>query len=1216
MFHTVLIANRGEIAVRIAKTLRKMGIKSVAIYSDADCNSAHVSACDKAVCLGGNTAAESYLQADKILAIAKQTGAQAIIPGYGFLSENASFCEACEANGIAFCGPTPQQIREFGLKHTAREIAHKAGVPLTPGTGLLDSLQDAVGSAAQLGYPVMLKSTAGGGGIGLTRCNNETELVQAYESVKRLGQNFFSDSGVFLECFVDNARHVEVQIFGDGKGNVLALGERDCSLQRRNQKVVEETPAPNLPTATREKLLEASVSLGKAVNYRSAGTIEYIYDAERDAFYFLEVNTRLQVEHPITEACTGIDLVEWMIQTAAEEAPDLNIEIRPQGAAIEVRLYAEDPVRDFQPSPGVLTDVTFADADDSLELRVDTWVSTGTEVSPYYDPMIAKIIVHGADRADALLKMRKALNATRVAGIATNLDYLRQIISSDFFIAGDVATTKLASFIYQPPAVEVIQPGTYTSVQDYPGRVGYWSVGVPPSGPMDDYAFRLANRIVGNHSDAAALEITLVGPKLRFHQDTIIALTGASSPAKLDGELIEFWSPIVVKAGQVLDVGKAETGCRSYLAVRNGFDVPQYLGSRSTFVLGQFGGHAGRVLRATDILPISNPAIAACTTPAPTYEPAAAPAELIPDYVNADQGAREWEIGVLYGPHGSPDFFTDEAIEMFFNTAWEVHYNSNRLGIRLNGPKPTWTRSDGGEAGLHPSNIHDTEYAVGSINFTGDMPVILTKDGPSLGGFVCPATIVKAELWKVGQVKPGDKIRFKSLSFDEALAMELATDIAIDQLALPAANQQLLMAESEESFGSCILAQLPEKDSRPLVTYRQAGDKYILLEYGENILDLRLRLRVHALMEALKQSPINGVIELSPGVRSLQINYDSRTIHQRDLVAALLAIEHTLPDAAELSVQSRVVYLPMAFEDSATLDAVARYRQSVRDTAPWLPSNTEFMRRINGLDSIDQVKQILFDASYMVLGLGDVYLGAPCAVPVDPRHRLLTSKYNPARTYTAEGTVGIGGVYMCIYGMDSPGGYQLVGRTLPIWNKFLKNSAFENNEPWLLKFFDRVRYYEVTEEQLTEQREAFRQGRLAIRIEEETFNLAVYEAFLAENADSIAAFKTRQQHAFEKEVALWQADEEKQLEAALEVKINSGVIDVDGHAVTADISGNIWRLLVQPGDTVAIDQPLLIVEAMKMEFSVYADRAARVGAIHCEPGKQVNAGDLLLVLEE
>lgn len=1210
MLKTVLIANRGEIAVRIAKTLKKMGIESVAVYSDADRNSAHVTACDKAICLGGNTAAESYLKADLILAAAKATGAQAIIPGYGFLSENAKFCEQCEAEGIAFCGPTPAQIREFGLKHTSREIAEKAGVPLTPGTGLLNSIEEAVSSAGQLGYPVMLKSTAGGGGIGLTRCNNEEELIAAYESVKRLGQNFFSDSGVFLERFVDNARHVEVQIFGDGKGNVLALGERDCSLQRRNQKVVEETPAPNLPAATRDKLLAASKSLGEAVNYRSAGTIEYIYDAARDAFYFLEVNTRLQVEHPITEACTGVDLVEWMILTAAGTPPKLDIEITPKGAAIEVRLYAEDPVRDFQPSPGVLTDVFFSEP-----ARIDTWVSTGTEVSPYYDPMIAKIIVYGKDRADAINKMKTALNETRAAGIATNLDYLRQIIATDFFGSGDVATNKLASFEYKAPVVEVLQPGTYTSVQDYPGRVGLWSIGVPPSGPMDDYAFRLANRIVGNHESAAALEYTIIGPKLKFHRDATIALTGAISPAKIDGQLIPFWQPVAIKAGQILEIGKADQGCRGYLAVRNGFDVPVYLGSRSTFALGQFGGHAGRTLRATDMLPISNPDIAACTTPAPVYEAAAAPVALIPPYFLKTEGPNEWEIGVLYGPHGAPDFFQPEAIDMFFSTAWEVHYNSNRLGIRLNGPKPTWTRSDGGEAGLHPSNIHDTEYAIGSINFTGDMPVILTKDGPSLGGFVCPVTIVKAELWKVGQVKPGDKIRFKRLSFDTALAMELSIDRAIESLSAQPAVLPIPIVKPENTISECIVASLPPKGSRPLVSYRQAGDKYILLEYGDNILELSLRLRVYALMEALKASPISGVIELSPGVRSLQINYDSRVIHQRDLINQLLIIEETLGDARDTKVPSRIVYMPMAFEDSATLDAVARYRQSVRDTAPWLPSNTEFMRRINGLDSVEQVKQILFDTSYMVLGLGDVYLGAPCAVPVDPRHRLLTSKYNPARTYTAEGTVGIGGVYMCIYGMDSPGGYQLVGRTLPIWNKFLKNPVFKDGEPWLLKFFDRVRYYEVTEEELTAQREAFREGRLSLRIEESYFSLAEHEQFLQDNAASIAEFKTKQQAAFTKEVALWQADEEKQIDAALQAKVSTGPIEVDGHAITADISGNIWKLLVEPGQLVEADQPLLIVEAMKMEFSVYADRTAKVSAVHCSPGKQVNAGDLLLVLE-
>lgn len=1205
MFTTVLIANRGEIAVRIARTLRTLGIRSVAVYSDADRNSAHVSVCDQAICLGGDSAADSYLRGDLILAAARQSGAQAIIPGYGFLSENAAFAEQCEAAGIAFCGPTPKQIRQFGLKHRAREIAQAAGVPLTPGTGLLGSLDEALAAARRLGYPLMLKSTAGGGGIGLTRCDDEAALINAYESVKRLGESFFSDSGVFLECFIDNARHVEVQIFGDGRGNVIALGERDCSLQRRNQKVVEETPAPHLPATTRERLLDASVKLGQAVAYRSAGTVEYIYDAARDAFYFLEVNTRLQVEHPITEACTGVDLVEWMIRTAAGEPPALaEFTPQPQGAAIEVRLYAEDPVRDFQPSPGRLTEVQFpADA------RVDTWVASGTEVSPYYDPMIAKIIVHGSDRRDAILRMRQALDQTRIAGIASNLDYLRSILAADFFLEGEVSTSRLADFQWQPPVIEVLQPGTSSSVQDYPGRTGYWSIGVPPSGPMDDYAFRLANRIVGNHASAAALEFTLIGPTLRFHCDALIALTGAPSDALLDGQPVAFWTPVAVTAGQVLEVGRAEQGCRSYLAVRNGLDVPLYLGSRSTFALGQFGGHAGRTLRAADMLPISNPAVAACDTPAPCHAPAPAPSELIPAY------GRDWEIGVLYGPHGAPDFFTEEAIEMFFDTAWEVHYNSNRLGIRLNGPKPTWTRSNGGEAGLHPSNIHDTEYAVGSINFTGDMPVILTQDGPSLGGFVCPVTIVRAELWKVGQVKPGDRIRFRRLSFDTALAMEQATDASIAALQAHPPAPELPEPVRDHGLSECILACLPPSGSRPLVTYRQAGDRYILLEYGENVLDLRLRLRVHALMEALRAAPVEGIIELSPGVRSLQINYDSRQLHQRDLVAHLLELEAALPDAASMRVPSRIVHLPMAFEDSATLDAVARYRQSVRDTAPWLPSNTEFMRRINGLDSIEAVREVLYSASYLVLGLGDVYLGAPCAVPVDPRHRLLTSKYNPARTYTAEGTVGIGGVYMCIYGMDSPGGYQLVGRTLPIWNRQPQHPAFVKGEPWLLKFFDQVRYYPVSEEELDQQRQAFREGRLEVRVEDSWFDLAEHERFLEANADSIAQFRARQQAAFEQEVALWQAEEATQVEQALQRPSQPAQIEFDGHAVTADISGNIWKLLVEPGQEVEAGHPLLIVEAMKMEFAVHADRRARVSSIHCAAGKPVNAGDLLLVLD-
>ncbi|QCR34644.1 urea carboxylase [Nissabacter sp. SGAir0207] len=1206
MFTTVLIANRGEIACRAIRTLKRLGIASVAVYAEPDRNAPHVSEADIAIALGGEKPSESYLDSDKILAAARASGAQAIYPGYGFLSESAAFAEACEAAGIAFIGPSAGQIREFGLKHRARELAAAAGVPMTPGTGLLADLATALAAAEQIGYPVMLKSTAGGGGIGLTRCDDAAALQAAWEGVKRLGEQFFCDAGVFLERFIDRARHIEVQIFGDGHGRVVALGERDCSLQRRNQKVVEETPAPHLPAATRTALLQAAVALGESVNYRSAGTVEFIYDPAQGAFYFLEVNTRLQVEHPVTELVTGLDLIECMVQVAAGGTPDwLRLAQAPRGAAIEVRLYAEDPLRNFQPSPGVLTDVHFPEG-----VRVDGWVSTGSEVSAFYDPMIAKLIVYGEDRPQALARLAEALNATRLHGIATNLDYLRQVIATDAFRHGEVWTRMLDHFTYRPQAIEVLQPGTYSSVQDYPGRLGYWDIGVPPSGPMDDFAFRLANRIVGNPPEAAGLEFTLQGPTLRFHADALIALTGADAPADLDGEPVGYWQPLAVRAGQVLTLGRARHGCRTYLAVRNGLDVPVYLGSRATFALGEFGGHAGRTLRVADLLPLSQPHLPACTTPAPSEPPQRPDPALIPHY-----GA-EWHIGVLYGPHGAPDFFTPASIEAFFAAEWQVHYNSNRLGVRLTGPKPDWARQDGGEAGLHPSNIHDCEYAIGAINFTGDFPVILTRDGPSLGGFVCPVTIAKAELWKVGQVKPGDRIRFHPISIEQALALEHAQTGSVESLmpvgalALPAPT-----LEPHATASAAILASLPAGADRPAVVYRQAGDGYILVEYGDNVLDLALRLRIWLLMQAIRASAARGIAELSPGVRSLQIRYEGREIGQGALLQLLLALEHQLGDVSDLKVPTRIVHLPMAFEDSATLGAVARYRETVREAAPWLPNNVDFIQRINGLDSREAVRDILFNASYLILGLGDVYLGAPCAVPLDPRHRLLSSKYNPARTFTAEGTVGIGGMYMCIYGMDSPGGYQLVGRTLPIWNKFLKNPQFNADQPWLLRFFDQVRFYPVSEPELAQLREAFREGRASVEIEEGVFDFAEYQRFLATNADDIAAFRDRQQQAFTREVSHWQAQESLDAAAAADRPQPEEQAEGEGQQVSADLNGNVWKVLVSPGDVVAEGQPLVVVEAMKMELSVYAPCAGTVTRIGCRPGRPVGPGDALLWLD-
>ncbi len=1226
MFDKVLIANRGAIACRIIRTLRSMEVKSVAVCSEADRHSLHVRLADEAVEIGPAPAAQSYLRADKILEAAKASGAQAIHPGYGFLSENPGFAEDCVAAGIAFIGPSPDQMRAFGLKHTARELAEQNRVPLLPGSGLLSDAGHAQAEAARIGYPVMLKSTAGGGGIGMRLIWSADELVEAFQSVERLARANFKEAGIFLEKYVEHARHVEVQIFGDGKGHVVALGERDCSVQRRNQKVIEETPAPGLTDAQRASLLATAVRLGEAVGYRSAGTVEFVYDTQSGAFYFLEVNTRLQVEHGVTEEVTGVDLVEWMVKEAAGELDLDGFRAEPKGASMQVRLYAEDPGKDFQPAAGVLTEVVFpADA------RIETWVERGSDVPPFYDPMVAKIIVKGRDRAEALEKMQQALANTRVAGIETNLGYLEQIVRDAVFSEGRQTTRYLNAFHYRPATLDVVEPGVQSSIQDWPGRTGYWDVGVPPSGPMDALALRLANKLAGNEEGAAALELTVAGPTLHFNCDAVIALAGADMGAELDGQPFANWAAHAVKAGSVLKLGAVmDAGCRAYLAVRGGFDVPDYLGSKSTFTLGQFGGHAGRTLRVGDVLHV--PAAEASNIGK------ALPAALIPAYSHA------WEIGVLYGPHGAPDFFTGADIEMFFATDWEVHYNSSRTGVRLIGPRPQWARKDGGEAGLHPSNIHDNAYAIGAVDFTGDMPVILGPDGPSLGGFVCPATIVQAELWKMGQLRPGDTVRFRRLSQSEAERLEAAQDAAIASLLpspacgggvggegvstartplSPAPLPRVERGEHRhaargEALAEPVLHRTPETDNPVAVVYRRAGDKYLLVEYGPLVLDLNLRFRVHALMTHLQEAAVPGILDLTPGIRSLQVHYDSRVLPLDKLMEVLLAVEKLLPAIDDMQVPTRIVHLPLSWDDAATQLAIEKYMQSVRKDAPWCPSNIEFIRRINGLESIEEVKRIVFDASYLVMGLGDVYLGAPVATPVDPRHRLVTTKYNPARTWTPENAVGIGGAYMCVYGMEGPGGYQFVGRTLQMWNRWRETRDFTDGKPWLLRFFDQVRFFPVSEEELLKIREDFPLGRYQLKIEETTFSLKDYNAFLADNSESISAFKSRQQASFDAERERWRASGQAEYANDLTVAeaAPDGELDLpeNGRALASHVAGNVWKVEVEAGAAVKQGDPLVIVESMKMEFAVLAPCDGRIHKVFCREGGQVSAGQDLLVL--
>jgi urea carboxylase len=1194
MFKKVLIANRGAIACRIMRTLRALGVESVAVFTEADRASRHVTEADEAILIGEGPAQDSYLRGELLVKIAQEIGAEAIHPGYGFLSENAGFAEQCEAAGIIFIGPQPKHLREFGLKHTARAIAREAGVPMLPGTDLLPDVTAALTAAKDIGYPVMLKSTAGGGGIGMRMCNNDEELSEAFESVQRLSRKSFADGGLYLERFVAAARHVEVQIFGDGKGGVTSLGERDCSLQRRNQKVVEETPAPCLPEATRQALAAHAVALGRRVNYRSAGTVEYVYDAARDEFYFLEVNTRLQVEHGVTESVTGIDLVAWMVMLAAGELPPLtSLEPAFQGHSIQVRVYAEDPARDFQPCPGELSCVQWP-----RDARVDTWVEAGVEVPSWYDPMLAKIIVQGATRAEALEKLRAALAMTRLDGIETNLEYLRQVLALPEFVAGTHSTSSLKSFDYRAGTIEVMAPGMETTVQDFPGRLGYWAVGIPPSGPMDDYSFRLGNRLLGNPSEAAGLEMNLGGPRLRFNRDALICLTGAYMPATLNGQSVPWWEPVSVPAGSVLVIGNArEGGARAYLTLEGGLDVPGYLGSAATFTLGRFGGHGGRALRTGDALRLKSSRVGA-----PRFNPSG-------DWHTPM--AERLSLRVIYGPHGAPDFFTPGDIATFFATDWEVHYNSSRTGVRLIGPKPQWARTDGGEAGLHPSNLHDNAYAIGAVDFTGDMPVILGPDGPSLGGFVCPVTVISADRWKLGQLRPGDKLRFVPIAPADAVRLEAERAEAINTLQpcrttpqpapLPATPVIAHKSASAHSTG---------------VAYRPAGDRYLLVEYGEQVLDVNLRFRVQALLQALQGRDLPGILDLTPGIRSLQVHYDPHLMSREALLHELHTLEADLDATASPVVPSRIVYLPLSWDDPSTRLAIEKYTQSVRPDAPWCPSNIEFIQRINGLASLEEVKDIVFSASYLVLGLGDVYLGAPVATPLDPRHRLVTTKYNPARTWTPENAVGIGGSYLCVYGMEGPGGYQFVGRTLQMWNRHRSTPEF--TQPWLLRFFDQIRFYPVSAEELLQIRRDFPLGRYRLRIEEDTFDLAAYNDFLAREAPSIAAFKSRQQTAFEAERARWQAAGLAQVAETLDAPVESTKEAVpleDGQlAVESHVHGNVWQIKVAPGDQVDAGDTLAVLEAMKMEIGVIAEQAGRVVRLCVEPGTQVLPGQALLVL--
>jgi urea carboxylase len=814
-------------------------------------------------------------------------------------------------------------------------------------------------------------------------------------------------------------RHIAVHIFGDGAGAAVALGEMDCSAQRSGVTVLGETPAPGLTLDTRDKLLAAAIRIGKAVRYRSAGTVEFIFDKDTEDFYFRGVTPRLQPEHALCEETTGVDVVEWMIRLAAGELPRLErMRIRAAGSAMQARIAAEDPAKDFQPVLGPLAQVEWP-----AGARIETWVESGLEVEPGCDPTLAQIIVRAGDRAAALHRLGHALAHCRVAGIETNLSYLRQVAADPAFEAGGVATSFLQAFEYERHAIEVIEPGAETTVQDYPGRLGYEHAGVPPSGPMDGFALRMANRLAGNAESAAALEVAGSGPALRFAGDAVIAIAGADFGAKLDGAPAPLWRSIAVSAGSLLEMTEGPAaGYRAYVAVAGGIDVPEFLESRSTYIPGRFGGHGGRGVRAGDVLSIGDGGDA-------QHAPRGLPPSLIPAYGN------EWTIGVLSGPH---DW---DGPEDFSAAVWRVDADSDRRGVRLTGPQVASPPPDGGD--LKPCLAGALELQDGAL-------VIHGPDGPTLSGSVRPATIARAELWKIGQLKSGDSVRFRAISNQQAAEMEEQMENCIGELAgnLPR------LPEAPHCEEPALLAGQGGKTS-PAVKCHGDGDRHVLLEYAPSVPGIEARFRVQALEEHLRGAGLHGILDLHSGVRSLQVHFDARVLSRPFLVQALAVCEDAIASPGTFVTPSRVIHLPLCWE----------------------------------ADELDDARAAVFAASYVVLAVGDGSPGAPLAAPLEARHRLPASNDDSASIWIPEGGVTLTGAYLRVHGAEGLASAWLAGRTVQMWNNFGSTGEFQPGRPWLLRCFDQIRFFPVTADELVEIRELFPRGRYALRIERQNLKL-------------------------------------------------------------------------------------------------------------------------------
>ncbi|KAJ9610321.1 hypothetical protein H2200_005098 [Cladophialophora chaetospira] len=1233
---TLLVANRGEIAVRICNTARRIGLRTISIYTGADAASAHVGAADEAVLLSGPDA-KGYIDAEQIVEIAKTKGADAVIPGYGFLSENTDFARQVAEAGMVFVGPSSKCIEDFGIKHTARELAAKADVPIVPGTkGLVKSDDEAVEEAKKLGFPVMLKATAGGGGMGLLTCNDENEVRKSFKTVQSRGETLFKNSGLFIERYYPSSHHIEVQVFGNGLGQAIHFGERECSIQRRHQKVIEECPSPFVVKRPelREKLGSAAVRLAESIKYGSAGTIEYLVDDESGEFFFLEMNTRLQVEHGITELCYGVDLVELMLKQADAQLAgkggldgDYLQSLQPKspsGAAIEVRVYAENPAKDYAPSPGTLQHVSWKDVPGS---RIDGWIHTGTKVTSYYDPLLAKVMVHAAERPEAIKLMTEMLEGSKIFGPPTNMEFLAATLQDDTFASGRTMTKFLQTFKYQPAAIDVLQGGAYTLVEDWPGRPTVGK-GFSHSGPMDPLAFRIGNALVGNAPGKEGIEITLSGPDLKFLGAAIVAICGAPMEAKLDGKNVPMWTRLKIEGGQRLTIGKTTGGgCRSYLSIYGGLpSIATWFGSKSTAPMTGVGGYQGRALAAGDLLSITK------ELPEISGELKLSDS-LIPSY------PEEWDLFAMPGPYDE-GFITPESTEEFYDSTWTISHNAARGGIRLIGPKPKWARSDGGEGGAHPSNVIEYGYPVGTVNWTGDDPCLFPIDAPDFGGFVSATTIIKADYWRLGQMKAGNKLRFRRVSYQDAIAKRKEVEEFLSSVhdccsgkakfdnVTPLKYDEFPGSVQNKGWEPAIIHKIQENEDKhqPLVSYRQGADDFILIDYGHGSFNLNYRCRAVALYRKLKES--SGEISFSSGAlhtgmacgNSLMLYYDSTKVARQKMLDYLLKLESELGDLSEAKFPSRKYRLPISFESKRQKDSVQRYIETQRPYASYLPDPMEFVAKNNAF-SVQQLKDIYTKSSLMVVAVG-FFVALPIALPIDPRQRIQCPKMNPSRVHTPEGQVGWGGSCMALYNVESPGGYMNTGLSIPGADILGFKKSYSSDRPWLFEDFDQITFYEVKEDEYESMMATFRSGRYEYEYEDTEFDMKEHNKLLRDTKDEVAQIRAKQREAqaemdkLEKEL-LEKWSKEKEAGKISMDTVEELLNDPDIIPVEAPLNANVWKVEVKEGDAVKLEQVVSILEAMKLEIPVKAEQSmegATVEKLLVKPNDVVSAGKPLMLL--